>query len=371
MTRLCHSPQLVWSALLIRGLERLPPGQVSMAAKRHNRPDAERRLRQASRLARILMLLELIQGRGRYAVRDIAAELECSERTVFRDLAVLELAGVPYFHDRDGRCLRVRPGFQFPAVNLTDDELIGQATATAVMSSPGLDVNDGAGPATRKLRAAMKEDSARLLAEVERVTSVLDLKLADHSRHREAIRAVQWSLVRCRRLSGTYVSPYQSRPKRFELHPYRLCLVRQAWYLIARPEGSDQPRTYRIARFKTLRMTDSPALIPDDFELQGYFGNAWGVYRGDRTFDVEIRFSPKISTIVTETHWHQTQTVRHEKDGGVTLLFRVDGLHELAYWVLGWSGRAKVVRPTELRDLVLAHLRQAIELYQSEANPEW
>lgn len=343
------------------------PADRKDSADRPVSSDADRRLRQADHLGRVLRVLELIQGRGRYAIKDIAAELECSTRTVYRDLNVLELAGVPHYHDPDERCRRVRPGFLFPAINLSDDELLGQATAAAATSAPGLDINDGAGPTTRKLRVALREDAARLLAEAERITTVLDLKLADHSRHREAIRAVQWSLVRCRRLSGTYISPYEARPKRLELHPYRLCLVRQAWYLIARPEGSDQPRTYRVARFKTLRMTDLPAVIPEDFDLRGYFGNAWGVYRGDRTFDVEIRFSPAVATIVTETRWHPTQTAHREKDGGVTLRFRVDGLQELAYWVLGWAGRAEVIGPPELRHLVLNHLREAIELYQEDA----
>ena len=57
----------------------------------------------------------MIQGRGRYDIDDLARELECSTRTVFRDLNVLELAGVPWYHDESERCYRVRPDFRFPA----------------------------------------------------------------------------------------------------------------------------------------------------------------------------------------------------------------------------------------------------------------
>ena len=85
---------------------------------------------------------------------------------------------------------------------------------------------------------------------------MLDLKLADHSRHHELIRAVQWALIRGKQLTGTYASPYESKPKRLDLHPYRLCLVKQAWYLIARPQDAEQPRTFRITRFKSLRSLD-------------------------------------------------------------------------------------------------------------------
>jgi predicted DNA-binding transcriptional regulator YafY len=225
------------------------------------RSDSDRRTRQAARFARVLRVLELIQGRGRYGVKAIAAELECSERTIFRDLAVLELAGVPWYYDETDQSYRIRPGYNFPPLNLTDEELIGQATATAITSVPGLNVTTGAEPTTRKLGATTEEQSAKLLAEVKSITSVLGLKLADHAKHHGMIQTVQWALIQRKRLIGTYISPYQNGPKRVELHPYRLCLVQQAWYLIARPDGSDHPQTYRIPRFKTLRLIDKPAVI--------------------------------------------------------------------------------------------------------------
>lgn len=254
--------------------------------------DGDRRARQAYRLARVMRVLDLIHGRVRCGVKEIAAELECSERTVFRDLAVLELAGVPWYYDQEDRRYRVRPGCDFPTMNLTDDELIGQATASVVTSAAGLDVTSGAEPATRKLKAVSREQAAKILGDVEEVTAVLDLKLADHSRSHEAIRTIQRALCRGCKLTGTYSSPYdESGPKRLTFHPYRLCLVKQAWYLIARPDHADRPRTYRVARFLTLRPSDAPAEIPGGFDLKAYFGNAWAVYRGDRTHEVVVRFT--------------------------------------------------------------------------------
>jgi len=328
------------------------------------RPDSDRRLRQASRFARILRVLEMIQGRARYGAKDMAAELEVSERTIFRDLDVLELAGVPWFYDKEDQRYQFRPGYNFPALNLGDDELIGQATATAITSAPGLDVTKGATPTTRKLWATSRDQAAKLLADVEKATAVLDLKLADHSRNHETIRTLQWALCRGKKLTGTYLSPYEDKFKRLELHPYRLCLVRQAWYLVARPEDADPPQTYRVTRFRTLRPSDTASKVPADFDLKAYFGNAWGVYRGTQSFEVAIQFTRDAADLVTETTWHSTQKVERHGDGSVTLSFLVDGLNELVHWVLGWSGRARVIRPEALRLLVLEHLKRATELNQ-------
>ena len=328
------------------------------------RPDSERRLRQVARFARILRVLEMIQGRARYGPKELAAELEVSERTIFRDLNVLELAGVPWSYNKENQHYWVRPGYNFPALNLSDDELIGQATANVITSAPGLDISKGTAPATRKLKANSREQAAKLLEDVENVTAVLDLKLADHSRSHETIRTIQWSLCQGRKLTGTYASPYEPKPKRLDLNPYRLCLIKQAWYLVARPDHSDQPQTYRVTRFRTLRPSDASSAVPDDFDLKGYFGNAWGVYRGSKSFPVQVRFSREAADLVTETIWHSTQTVERHEDGSVTLSFTVDGLTEIVHWILAWSGRVSVLEPEALRLMVLEHLKRATELNQ-------
>ena len=63
------------------------------------RPDRDRRVRQAERLASVLKILELIQSRGLWTPKALAEELECSERTVYRYLDVLKFAGVPYYRE--------------------------------------------------------------------------------------------------------------------------------------------------------------------------------------------------------------------------------------------------------------------------------
>ena len=201
-----------------------------------------------------------------------------------------------------------------------------------------------------------------ILADSAELISVLDLKLADHSRHREAIKTVQFALLEGRQITGLYESPYESGPVDLRLHPYRLCLIKNAWYIVGRQTDAEHPRTYRVARFKTLRMLDQPTDMPEDFDLKAYFGNAWAVFRGDRTYDVQIWFTPEAAKVVTETTWHHTQKAKPQKDGSVLLAFRVDGLEEITNWLLAWADRAKVIQPPELRERVVEKLKTALEL---------
>ena len=327
-------------------------------------PDAERRLRQASRLSRILRVLQLIQGRGKWDAKAVADELECSERTVYRDLGVLELAGIPWSYEKENQCYRVRSDFRFPTLNLTEDELLGQGTAVSITQAAGLDVTLGAKPTAEKLAIA-SDRAEKLLAEAQKLIEVLDLKLADHSQHREMIRTVQWALLQRKQLRGRYDSPFEPLPVWLTLHPYRLCLVKQAWYLIGRPLDVNSPKTFRVARFKSLQMTDVNAQVPENFDLKAHFGNAWAVYRGNQSYDVEIRFTKEAVVTVTETVWHKTQRVRKNKDGSVTMTFQVDGLNEILRWILGWGCRAKVIQPSELHEMVRAQLNKSLEAYQT------
>lgn len=82
-----------------------------MAAKK--RSDADRRVRQCERLSRLLRLLHLIMGKGRWDADTLAQEMECSRRTIYRMLQTLSLAGVPWYFDESSRAYRVRSGFKF------------------------------------------------------------------------------------------------------------------------------------------------------------------------------------------------------------------------------------------------------------------
>jgi predicted DNA-binding transcriptional regulator YafY len=312
-------------------------------------------------------LLQLLLGRGRWDAKLLAAELECTERTIYRYLKVLEFAGVPYVYDKDQGCYRVRPDVKFPVLKMNRDEVLSQVTASTVAQAKGITVAD-AHAINDKLAASSGDEVAQLISDAQNMMTALDLKLADHSKHQEILQTVQWSLIEGKQLSVKYYSPHKNDTFDFKFNPYRLCLSGQAWYLIAanatKPES--KPKTYRVMRIKTARMLDHPAVIPDDFDLGNYFGNAWNVFRGETTYDVEVEFTAEAAELVTETVWHQSQKVKRHKDGRVTLTFTIDGLDEIVWWVLSWSGRAKVVSPPELRSMVIEQLERALELNKND-----
>ena len=86
------------------------------------RSDADRRVRQCERLARLFQLLRLITGSGKWDATALAKELGCSKRTIYRLLQTLSLAGVPWFLDAHLKAYKVRPGFKLSYLDVAHNK---------------------------------------------------------------------------------------------------------------------------------------------------------------------------------------------------------------------------------------------------------
>jgi hypothetical protein len=103
--------------------------------------------------------------------------------------------------------------------------------------------------------------------------------------------------------------------------------------------------------------------------VQRYFGSAWSMAPEGRVYDVHIHFDPKVATDVAEVQWHSSQRIRWNDDGSLEFFARVDGLGEIAWWVLGYGSCAEVIAPEPLRKSVLQSAMAMVQRYQEESAP--
>ena len=67
---------------------------------------------------------------------------------------------------------------------------------------------------------------------------------------------------------------------------------------------------------------------------------------------VRIEFSKEAARTVLEREWHHTQRIEPRPGGKVLLKMTVQGLPDVARWVLSHAPYAKVLEPKELREMV-------------------
>ena len=160
-----------------------------------------------------------------------------------------------------------------------------------------------------------------------------------------------------------YRSLYEGRVIRTVLSPYALFFGERAWYLVGFSSAHRAVRMFKVDRIAELTVTEERFRRPARFSVENFLGNAWHLVRGERRYRVLIRFLPKVATNVAEVRWHRTQEVERQPDGSILFKVQVDGIDEIAWWILGYGPYAEVLKPAALRRKVAEMASQTAALY--------
>lgn len=305
-----------------------------------------------SRIYRILRLITLLQSRRGYSVDELAEDLEVSRRTVFRDLNMLEMAHIPYYHDPAGGGYHISRHFFLPPINLTLPESLAILMLAARLRSAGeLPLM------AQAARAAMKIEGALPASIRDHVGSVLDrlqFTLPATSGHHgldDLFDKLCGAIVAKRVCRLVYISFHERRQIRACVHPLRLVFLNRAWYVIAHSPSHAERRTYKLGRIRKLTVTDQTFTPPEgeDGARERIFGAAWLMIPEGKLHDVHLHFEKKVAGNVAEVQWHPSQQVEWNDDGSIEFRVTVDGLGEITWWVLGYGEQVEVVAPPPLR----------------------
>jgi predicted DNA-binding transcriptional regulator YafY len=230
------------------------------------------------RASRLVSILLLLQARGRMTAEVLAAELDVSVRTIYRDVEALHRSGVPLYGEagRDGG-YRLVDGYRTQLTGLTRDE----AAALWLMALPAaageLGLGHAAAGAAAKVKAALGEGRRGRADAVQQRLHVDPPGWYTEPAGTPFLTEVADAVWQQRRLQVRYRrwrAPHEVERTR---DPFGLVLKAGRWYLVARCDG--QLRTYRVSELLDARATAERFERPDDFDLAAH----WRAYLADFT----------------------------------------------------------------------------------------
>jgi len=301
----------------------------------------------SDRLHRLLRLIMQIQARRRSTAGELAGELGVSKRTVFRDLKVLQEAGVPLINVPQ-KGYQLDPDFDAAFQKLEPGEMLGMMLLSKIAEAlPDLPLlkpaHTGVSKIAAQLPATVRGFYRELLSTVTFAPGVVRIDPAVEDRFCLFQRAIEERMV----CSVEYKPVPPHDPFRGDIHPLHLHFYKHSWYLLAFSEVHDEVRMFNLSRFQRADMDDRH-FAPMPFDIRDYLDDAWGIIPGREKHDIVIRFTPRVARNVAELQWHHSQQIEFDADGSCIMRVRVNGLDEIKWWIIGYGDQAEVLEPPEL-----------------------
>lgn len=325
------------------------------------------------RADRLLSLMLLLQARGRMTAQELAEKLEVSERTVYRDLSALGMAGIPVTAERGpgGGC-GLMEGYRTNLTGLTAAEV-----HTLFMSGAASPLKDlGLAPAMEaallKLLAALPKQRR---GEAERARQRLHVDTAGWGRPGDAVphlRALQEAIWQDHRVRMVYRPEGRNEGERV-VEPLGLVFKANIWYLVARSIG--ELRVFRVSRVADVRPLEETFERPADFDLAAYWAESCALFEASwNRYAATLRVSPELAPYLSFHFSDGTYTPIEQADppgadGWLTLTFTFDSFEAARTRILGLGTLVEVVEPAELRASVIEIASSISSFYAAREKP--
>ena len=215
---------------------------------------------------RLFQLTNILRRHQPITAKQLAERLTVSERTIYRYVDDLSLAGIPIYGE-PGVGYRLSEGFELPPLQLSSGELEALIVGVSLTASlTGEKFAAAAHSLLSKIEAALPNES-QMIAHEDRVVRVL-------ASHRQSEAYLLWGKVHTAIASGwwlriTYKSLSEAVTDR-TVFPLGLFYWGGKWTLGCWCELRGGYRDFRVDRITKIELSEEDAVLPEDVSLSAY-----------------------------------------------------------------------------------------------------
>jgi predicted DNA-binding transcriptional regulator YafY len=316
----------------------------------------ERRLPEATRIARVLDIIWRISAAPRYWTRKrLADEFEVSERMITADLEIIRHRLRFDLRNERGSGYYFVALPQLPSVTYSAPEALALVLAAeAGRQNPGIP------------QADLSSAIARLVSVIPAELRLMVRRFADNGQaggddlvqarahtHRQRMLALCSEAALARR-SLVIVYSAASRggeETRRRVDPYAVFPYNRSWQLVGYCHLREALRMFKIDRIQAATPLTDAFAPAADFDLGAFLNGGWGVMRGldAPVEDVTLRFSPRAAAWIADEAWHPSQRLERASDGSLIFRVTIQQTPEFQRWVLHYGREVEALEPESLR----------------------
>jgi predicted DNA-binding transcriptional regulator YafY len=307
---------------------------------------------------RLLSVLMLLQAKGRATERELAEQLEVSQRTIHRDLEALSAARVPVVALRGAQGgWELERGWRTQVPALDEAEIRALLMAQPrVVGHPRLAA--AAERALNKLMAALPGPMRTQAATMRERLHVDATGWHESGEDLSMLAVVQEAVSRQQKLAFDYTrADGQKTPRTVD--PLGLVAKGLSWYLVAR--GATGMRTFRVSRMQAVTILAVGFERPKGFDLAGFWKHSTTEFKQQqRNYAAILWLTPETARRLQA--WSILSPVadsrRSEKaDDRVEVQVEFESERLARFVVLGLGSGVEVVEPKDLRQWVREEAR--------------
>lgn len=300
------------------------------------------------KINRLLEIIILLLNKGTVTAAELADRFQVSVRTIYRDIDILSIAGVPVVMNRGNRGgISLLEEYSLSKVLISEQERDGLLLALQTLQATRYPQSD---LILEKLGAIFKKPSQGDWIEIDfsHWSSIPNEK--------NKFNDIREAIGRHKVISFDYVNSDGQRSSR-SAEPEKLLYKGNTWYLIAYCRKREEHRIFRLTRVKNVTVSQE-TFTPRDCPVEDE-----GAYALPPWVHLKLQFQPKILNRIYDDF--AEELITGNEDGSVTVEVDFPEDEWVYGYILSYGSYVEVLEPEHIRKIIAERLRLALKNYDT------
>ncbi len=304
------------------------------------------------RTERLFNIVAALLAKDTVSAKALAERFDVSTRTIYRDIDVLSVAGVPiYMKKGRGGGISLVEGYKLENTMLNDKDVESIMMSIGALNATGY---KGVEDVMNKFSAIFSNHKTDDWVEIDFTEWDTNKNLDD------SFEKIKTAILDRRWISLSYFNSYGKHTLR-TLAPLKLHFKARSWYVSAYCSDKKDVRIFKITRMREIVLSDERFQRDKYIEMQTEPKEKNSKIE---TVNIKMKFKPQAAYLLYD--WYGQESIEQQEDGSylVSATFPMD---EWVYsHILSYGDNVEVLEPDFIRREIAARLKNILETYNNK-----